>query len=169
MLQNDVPSPRLRPATAADLLLYFEWANEEDVRARSFDDAPIPIDAHRAWFAKKLKSRNALMLVVEAPGPVGQIRFDVANDIAMIGFSVAAHARGRGLGSYMLRNGSVWFHAMFPNVRIARGLVKEDNVASRRAFEAAGFHLVPETADIRAPTVTYDIDLSLLATPVNAV
>jgi len=169
MLQHDAPTAYLRPATEADLLLYYEWANDLDVRAGSFGTEPIPLEQHRAWFARKLESASVLMLVLEAPEPVGQVRFEVTNDVAMIGFSLAARARGRGLGSYLLRNGSHCLHTRFPNVRIARGLVKANNVASRRAFEAAGFQLVPATPDKGVPTVTYDIDLLQFDASANTV
>ena len=155
-------TPSLRPATATDVLLYFEWANDPDVRKMSFDGNSIPIGDHRIWFARKLESPHVLMLVLEAPAPVGQIRFDVANDVALIGFSLARHARGRGLGSYLLRQGGQHLHARFPDVRTARGLVKADNIASRRAFEAAGFHVAAETREAGVPALTYDIDLALL-------
>ncbi len=157
-----VITPSLRLATAGDLLLYFEWANDPDVRKMSFDGNSIPIDAHRIWFARKLKSPDVLMLVLEAPTPVGQIRFDVANDVALIGFSLARSARGRGLGSYLLRQGCLHLHARFPDVRTARGLVKAANIASRRAFEAAGFYVAAETRESSIPALTYDIDVARL-------
>lgn len=165
-----VITPSLRLATATDVLLYFEWANDPDVRKVSFDGNAIPIDAHRIWFAKKLESPDVLMLVLEAPTPVGQIRFDVANDLALIGFSLAGHARGRGFGSYLLRQGCQHLHARFPDVRTARGLVKAANIASRRAFEAAGFHVAAETHESGVPALIYDIDLARFtaATPSTA-
>lgn len=163
-------TPSLRLATATDVLLYFEWANDPDVRKMSFDGNSIPIDAHRIWFARKLESPDVLMLVLEAPTPVGQIRFDVANDVALIGFSLAGRARGRGLGSYLLRQGCQHLHARFPDVRTARGLVKAANIASRRAFEAAGFHVATETRESGVPALTYDIDVARVtaATPSTA-
>src|SRR6185312_5091375 len=153
-------TPSLRLATATDVLLYFEWANDPDVRKMSFDGNSIPIDAHRIWFARKLESPDVLMLVLEAPSPVGQIRFDVANDVALIGFSLARRARGRGLGSYLLRQGCHHLLSRYPDVRTARGLVKAANIASRRAFEAAGFHVSTETWESGVPALTYDIDVA---------
>jgi RimJ/RimL family protein N-acetyltransferase len=155
----DASKTRLRLATADDLLLYFEWANDADVRRNSFTHEPISLVEHEAWFARNLASPDVLMLVVESSGTaVGQIRFDVDGAVATISFALAASARGRGLGRQLLRDGVRYLHASFPTVRVARGLVQPGNVASRRAFEAAGFAQVQRGPE-EARWLVYDIQL----------
>lgn len=151
--------PRLRVATPADMLLYFEWANDPEVRRNSFTQRPISLAEHEAWFARKLKSADVLMLVLEIAGsPAGQIRFEVDGEIATIGFAVAAHARGRGLGTRLLSGGISRLHVSHPRVLVARGLVRPENRASRRAFESAGFTQVLADRDDGNPIV-YEIEV----------
>ena len=157
--------PRLRRATADDMLWYFELANDAAVRRNSFTQRRITLEEHRSWFGQKLGCVDVLMLVLEIDDqPIGQIRFDIDGDVALIGFGVASYARGKGFGAYLLRDGIQHLHQVYPAVRIARGLVRPENVASRRAFETSGFqeaNVIPSDAvSDNRQTVVYEIDIS---------
>lgn len=142
-----VPGLRLRPARAEDSRLLWEWANDAEVRAASFSPAAIPWEAHVAWFAEKLRTsetpgeKGSLILIAEdeLATPVGQIRFDATTDGGWeVDVSVAAAARGRGLGSALIERG---MHELFRSHQGARvhAFVKPQNTASVKAFEDAGF------------------------------
>lgn len=148
----------LRPTDADDALRYFEWTNDPEVRRNSFSVRSISLDEHRAWFARKLASPQVLMLVLETEGnPVGQIRFDVDGAVAFIGFSLLSAARGKGLGSYLLREGVRLLRSSHPEVLTVRGLVKGGNTPSQRAFVAAGFSCVSESSgDTGLRTLVYE-------------
>jgi RimJ/RimL family protein N-acetyltransferase len=132
----------LRKATLDDMSLYFEWANDLLVRQNAFNVEPIPYTAHEQWFARKLSSETTEMYVMEDNGvPVGQIRFDMEHSKATIDYSVAPHARGRGLGVVLLQEGIRALTMTHSEIESIHGAVKMANVASRRAFERAGFTL----------------------------
>lgn len=132
---------RHRVAAPDDVLLYFNWANDPDTRQQSFNSAPIPWEAHQAWFARKVSDPNALLLVFERePGePVGQVRFEKqADNEVIIGISVDKAFRGRGLASQLIADGCEVCRTLWGNVPVS-AYIKPDNQPSMRVFEKAGF------------------------------
>jgi len=139
---------RLRFAQAADLWLYHWWANDPQVRRQSFTSEPIPLQAHRRWFAGRLHSPLALLRVLEDGDglPLGQIRLErMAADAprAVIGFSLDRLARGRGLAVPLLQLGLAELARCWGPAMEAYGEVRADNPASCRAFLRAGFQEGP--------------------------
>jgi RimJ/RimL family protein N-acetyltransferase len=129
----------LRRATMADAKRLWEWANDEMVRRVSFNPQPIAWDDHEAWLAMKLAApRTRIWVLEENDEPVGQVRYDSAGDLAEIGYSVAAAARGHGLGAALLGR-SAPLACRELGVRRLVGLVRDGNQASCRTFERAGF------------------------------
>jgi len=130
----------LRSAQQSDSRLLWEWANDPQVRNAAFSSAPIPWEQHELWFASKMKDPNCTILIAEdSQGlAVGQFRVDWRPDgDGEIDVSVASACRGSGYGSVLIDLG-------VGTVLAERGerlhaFVKLENLASRRAFEQAGF------------------------------
>jgi RimJ/RimL family protein N-acetyltransferase len=138
----------LRRTTADDMMLYFAWANDPEVRANSFTQDIITLEAHERWFASKLADENTVMYVFECDGvPAGQIRFALANGAAEIGFSIAKEFRGKGLGTEILRRSCEMLWNERGTNLIIRGAVKTANTASSRAFERAGFTTMDDSTN----------------------
>jgi RimJ/RimL family protein N-acetyltransferase len=132
---------RHRVATADDVQLYFDWANDADTRRQSFRSDAIPLEAHEAWFARKLTDPNAQMLVFETEDgrPVGQVRFEKQTDEeVIIGVSVDKAFRGRGLSSQLILEACELCRERWTDLPIS-AYIKPDNQPSIRAFERAGF------------------------------
>ena len=151
-----------RLATAADVQLYFDWANDPTTRHQSFNSEPISWEKHVAWFTRKVTDRCALLLVFEtnANVPIGQVRFerfdedrteDVDNgytgtssetiDLSLdkaISISVDARFRGKGIASMLIEEACEFIRKRESAIHIV-AYIKPDNVASVRAFERAGF------------------------------
>jgi UDP-2,4-diacetamido-2,4,6-trideoxy-beta-L-altropyranose hydrolase len=151
----------LRRATSDDMMLYFEWANDPDVRKNSFSQEPIALDAHRSWFAKKLSDDNAALYVMEVGGiAAGQIRFDMVAEevnerLAEIDFSLDHKFRGQGFGATILTLGVKAFIRDTPKPIMIQGSVKNANIASRRAFFNAGFTELLQADDREATRYHY--------------
>ena len=130
----------LRPAGISDAATYFSWANDPVTRKQSFDQQVIPWQNHQAWFKKKIQSADSYMWVLETSErlPVGQIRFDVKDDIADIDYSLEPLVRGRGWAKKLLSEGLKTFKD-HNGEKPLRGRVKEDNLPSRRVFQRLGF------------------------------
>ncbi len=138
LLPTNAGHIRLRRAGSGDVISYFNWANDREVRRNANHSGPIEWSTHTRWFAEKLCDPAAFLFVLEADGlPVGQIRFDIDRDEARIDYSVDAIVRGRGWGTRLVQMGT--------RLMTDRGLlrfradVKEGNHASRAVFVRLGF------------------------------
>ena len=132
---------RLRRATENDSRLLWEWANDSEVRAASFSPAPIAWETHVAWFTQKLHQDGCRILIAEdgTGAPVGQLRFDArADGDTEIGISVAKAWRGLGLAAKLIKEGAQLLSSTKSRCRI-HAFVKQENIASARAFEKGGF------------------------------
>lgn len=133
---------KFRLATAGDVHLFFEWANDDLVRANSYNQEPIPFENHTKWFAEKLKDPNAIFLVFfdHNESPVGQVRYQMNNKEAVVGILIDKMHRGKGYASKMLSIAADYFHRLNPDIEI-QAFVKVANMASYQAFIKAGYNL----------------------------
>lgn len=136
----------LRAVEHSDSDLLLRWANDPTVRAASFRQDEIPRDVHEQWLEKRLRDASAwLRLAVDRVGkPFGLLRIE--GEEPLLSVLLAASHRGIGLGGPLLTAGCA---AYFREHRARRVLaeVKPSNVASRRAFEAAGFSMHEQCDD----------------------
>jgi len=142
----------LRPARPDDAELLWAWANDPQVRERSFSKAPIPWSDHLNWLASVLAGSTRTLFIAEDERgrPVGQIRFDLddssPNGTATIGVSIAAAHRGGGWAGALIDAGVRRFFAGH-NVADVTAIVLEGNDRSARAFCAADFDRGPDGSD----------------------
>lgn len=123
-----------------DAALLWRWANDAETRSNAFSKAPIPYNAHVAWLRERLGSdRTRLLIFADPGGPVGQVRLDMADDVAEVSIVVAPERRGTGHGQRILREAlGVLRMEHGPAVR-ARALVLTHNARSLAMFKACGF------------------------------
>jgi UDP-2,4-diacetamido-2,4,6-trideoxy-beta-L-altropyranose hydrolase len=146
---------RVRPVRWEDREQLWEWANETTVRRMSFHQEPIPWEEHIAWFEKKFQDPACFLYiaVTEDDVPVGQIRFDVQDNKAIVDVSVDREWRDKGLGPEIIRGGIQRLLAEKPGIPV-HTQVKLENVGSVRAFEKAGF-VTCGTGQIRDSPVVF--------------
>ncbi|MEX1027537.1 MAG: UDP-2,4-diacetamido-2,4,6-trideoxy-beta-L-altropyranose hydrolase [Candidatus Paceibacterota bacterium] len=139
----------LRQANDNDRQLYFDWANDPEVRQNSLCSEKIEWQSHCQWFDGQLNSADARLLVaLREETPVGQIRFNrTPEDEWNVGFSVCGAARGTGVGKELVRLGSAWMdhEALAPLV----ATVKADNHASALCFSRLGWETMPTESSTR--------------------
>ena len=132
----------VRRANLKDAELYFEWANDEEVRNQSFNSSSIDWFNHQKWFSNKVKDENCSLFVFETNngGTIGQVRIEKDNEInsATIGVSVSKFFRGKRLASQLISKASVLFLEENPNYTI-KAYIKKDNSTSIKSFEQAGY------------------------------
>jgi UDP-2,4-diacetamido-2,4,6-trideoxy-beta-L-altropyranose hydrolase len=147
---------RVRKALHTDSRLYFQWANDAQVRANSYQTAPIEWDTHEQWFNATVGSpSHALYLYSMSDIPAGQIRLRIEETNAIIHFSVATDFRGQGLGKWMLQHIVLYTRLHHPHVSKLQGWVKKKNNASMRAFQSSGYLNVEENDE----SVLFQFDL----------
>ena len=132
---------KLRKADLNDLQLYFDWANDDLVRANSFYSDEIKIENHAKWFKSKVNSSNSLLYIFEFNGtPAGQVRFELEKYNSIIGISIDNNFRGKGLGVKMLEMSSIEYFKSY-NLPIY-AYIRLNNLSSKNIFLKANFKLL---------------------------
>jgi len=132
---------QLRPATIADISLYYDWVNDSEVRRQSLKTGSINWQEHQTWYKQKLSSHHCIMSILEVNQlPIGQIRWDIANNQAFMSYSLDPIVRGRGWASLLIKMGinQVYQHSL----TLLSAEVKSGNLASQAALKRAGFQMV---------------------------
>ena len=133
---------QFRKATEADILLYFEWTNDELTRQNSFSSELISFETHKNWFTNKINSKNNsfYLFLDEEQKCVGQVRIEILDTETVIGISVDKNFRGLGLASEMIRAATTDFKFQHKSDIIA--YIKPENRASISSFLKVGFEKV---------------------------
>lgn len=148
-----------RLANTADLMTYFHWANDRVVRENALQTSAILLNDHAPWFNKKLNDPSAHMLLFEYEGiTIGQVRFDIVDRVATIGYSVDENWRGKGFGTIMLKKALVYL-SLIDEADIAEGLVKMQNESSSRIFRRLNFKQVDPTSILEDSCYLFQLQL----------
>jgi RimJ/RimL family protein N-acetyltransferase len=135
---------KLRRATRKDCRLIWQWANEPEVRAVSFAPEPIVYEDHVKWFETKLNNADCCIYIADDIAAnsdlstVGQIRFDLQEEEALISITLDRKFRGQGRGAQIIELASRTFLAS-SDAKIIHAYIKKDNTVSLAAFKKAGF------------------------------
>jgi UDP-2,4-diacetamido-2,4,6-trideoxy-beta-L-altropyranose hydrolase len=133
----------IRSANESDVLTYFKWANDPEVRKNSVNTVPIQLEDHKKWFFARLKNKNSRLYIIEKNKiPIGQVRFDKENNISEIDYSIGKNFRGKGYGEIILKDAIKEYFHQFPKDKII-AKAKVSNIASNRVFEKLGFKKTP--------------------------
>ena len=130
----------LRRAHQEDSKRVWEWANDPEVRAVSFNPELIPWADHVSWYARKLGDPHCYIYIGFTSGScaIGQVRFDLEDREGVMSVSVAPGGRGKGYGSALIAQSARRFIAE-SGAGLIHAYIKPENLASLRAFEKAGF------------------------------
>lgn len=131
---------KLRPATCNDIYDVFELSNEEEVRMNSFNTSKIGFEEHKKWFKNKIEDQNCVFLLIEIANEfAGQVRFDLEDDFATVSISIKKEFRQFGLGKDFLIKSLDHLKLNFPQIRVVKAYIKEENQKSLKLFESLGF------------------------------
>ncbi len=131
----------LRPARRTDRDLLWRWRNDPDTRRASLDQREIPLEEHARWFEDTLSRADRRLYLATVDGAdVATARLDVSEREAVVSITVAPEHRGQHLAAPVL---AALAQQAADGLGIARlvAQVRPENVASRRAFERAGFRV----------------------------
>jgi RimJ/RimL family protein N-acetyltransferase len=136
----------MRKADVNDVMTYFDWANDKQVRNQSFSSQSISLQDHVLWFNHKLCDLNTYLYFFEAKKkPVGQVRIEKNQEKqnAVIGISIDMAFRGKGFGYKLLVKSIDAFFNICPQYFI-KAYIKKENRSSVKAFLKAGFKFEEE-------------------------
>lgn len=130
----------LRKCSFEDCDILYKWANDPTVRKNAFNTSLITYSEHVKWFNKSISyEKRSIFICIKDNKPVGQIRIDEEESIGLISYSVDKNERGRGIGSKMIKMISGIVRCEYKDISILKGLVKKENIASRKAFLNNGY------------------------------
>lgn len=126
----------LRPATAADSSLVFDWQRHPATRRFARNPVAPTRQEHERWMSKRLNSGEGLFDIILHEGrPAGVLRLDRRRDGSFeVSIFVDPEAHGQGLGSAALR-AARW---LMPEATL-RAEVLSENAASHALFRACGY------------------------------
>lgn len=129
----------IRAADMTDAPLLLLWRNDPQTRANSHTTGEIALADHMRWLQATLADPNRALRIAQIDGePVGMVRADRDADGAELSWAIAPSARGRGVGSLVVRA----FVRMLSGP--LRAEVKAGNVPSIRIAAAAGMRMERE-------------------------
>jgi len=133
----------LKQACESDCELVFLWANDPEARKESFSANLITWEEHVQWFEKKIMDKKCIFFIAfnGQAQPIGQVRFEVDGQDAVISLSIDSNFRGSGLSCPIIARAA---EKMFNRRIVSRinAFIKPHNVRSIKAFELAGFRVV---------------------------
>ncbi len=139
----DLLMPRtaqVRPATAADARMIYEWRISPEVMGASRNSAPFTFEDHCVWLDRVLTDPQRLLLVgLEGDRQAGVVRFDIDGHRAEVSIFLAPGTMGAGLGRALLKAAETKLRLDHPNVSRIDAWVNADNSRSFQLFQHLGY------------------------------
>jgi LmbE family N-acetylglucosaminyl deacetylase/RimJ/RimL family protein N-acetyltransferase len=129
----------LRLATVDDTERLLQWRNQPFYWKNSTTQTTVTREEHQAWCARALNNPDHLIFIVmQGSEPIGQVRFDRRDEMAVISVYLVEERTGRGLGIEAIRRGT---QAAFKEWNISKvvACVRQDNLHATRAFAKSGY------------------------------
>ncbi len=125
----------IKLANEQDMDMYFEWANDIEVRKNSINQEPILYENHCKWFREKLNDKNTIFYIGQVNDiPFGQIRIERKGEYDYINYTIDKNFRGMGLGKILVSK-VIKLHNDFKWI----AYVKISNNQSKKIFERLNF------------------------------
>lgn len=139
---------KFRKAGSKDSKDLFDWRNNETTRKNSFNMDAILWSDHVNWFSNRIRDPNTTIFMVYVDDiKIGSIRFEENENTYRVSVVLAPEYTGKGVGPEVIRSGTELFLKRKKGRKPVIAEVKENNVASIKAFKRAGFkkrHIVFE-------------------------
>ena len=144
---NSVETIRLRPATAADAKLIFEWRNAPVIVRLGSSQREVTWTEHEEWFSQSITSGKRRIFIVQNDGvPIGQVRFDLLESSeCVISAYLLTEFTGRGWGVEAMRSGCEMIFEIWP-IQSVSACVRAENKAVQSALAKVGFEEIASKA-----------------------
>lgn len=139
---------RLRQVRKNDCELIYSWINDSFVRSNSFNLKQISLEEHINWFNSVISDPDTCYYIAldNLENPLGQARFRLENNEAVISVLLGKDHRGKGLGSELIKCAT---KRCFTDTGINKinAYIKIKNIASLKAFLKAGYNQMEITTE----------------------
>ncbi len=130
----------LREARMDDMNEIYNLSNEPEVRQNSFNQEGIGIEHHKNWFVDRLNDEYCLFLIAELNKEfLGQVRFDIDRNEAVVSISIGKNYRGSGIGRLINKKALKYLRSVIPGIETVKAYIKEGNISSVRFFTKSDF------------------------------
>lgn len=133
----------IKSATEEHSKAIWEWRNDATTRAMSLNQDFVSWDNHQSWYGRVLINNNRHLYVGYTDGVLfGMVRFDKSENqdhTYDISINLDPKQRGKGLGKLLLPKAIEHFWKQVADASLILAEIKKENVASKKAFENAGF------------------------------
>lgn len=135
----------LNGAVSSDSRTLWEWRNHPKIRGNFFNTAEVPWEEHEEWFSRRLADSRSRIYMCECNGKkIGVIRFEDSKDEISVSVNLNPAFLGKGIGPHLIKTGTEKFFEETRSRKKAVARIREDNIASQKAFKKAGYTLVEE-------------------------
>ena len=95
---------------------------------------------HIRWFAEKIKKEDYIFLLAfdKKNNFIGQVRFDINKDDAVVSISIVNEFRGKGFSKNILKEACTKIFSE-KDISTITAYILPDNIASINGFKSAGF------------------------------
>jgi RimJ/RimL family protein N-acetyltransferase len=130
----------LRNAADIDSQKVFDLSNDPVVRSQSIYSNTIDLGNHKKWFDEKIKKEDYIFLLAfdKKNNFMGQVRFDVNKNDAVISISIVNKFRGKGFSKKILKKACAKIFSE-KDITTITAYILPDNIASINGFKSAGF------------------------------
>ncbi|MGY6523502.1 MAG: GNAT family N-acetyltransferase [Mongoliitalea sp.] len=147
----------LRDVVIEDVHITYTWANDPNTRKYAFNQGIIPLEDHQNWFSRKMNDQNCIYQLFEKGSEtLGSIRFDVNGQEGLISYLIEPDQTGKGYGTKMLDLAVRNIETRRPDIKMLKGLVKKENLGSKKIFEKLGF----ERKDLNNGVIEYTLNMN---------
>ena len=146
---NDVS---IKSATEEHSKAIWEWRNDATTRAMSLNQDLVSWENHQSWYERVLTNSNRHLYVGYKDSIFfGMVRFDKCENkdhAYEVSINLDPQQRGKGLGKLLLTKAIEHFWTQVADADLILAEIKKENVASKKAFENAGFDERQESATL---------------------
>jgi UDP-2,4-diacetamido-2,4,6-trideoxy-beta-L-altropyranose hydrolase len=130
-----------RTALDKDVTDVFNLANEKSVRLNSINQGPIILRDHTFWYSQKIIDPNIIFLLAfnSTDNFIGQVRFDIKENYAVINIALCKNFRGKRLSVPLIRAGSLKCFGDRNEVEYILAYIKPANIPSVKSFAHSAF------------------------------
>ena len=131
----------LRRAKIEDMQDVFELSNEDRVRHFSIQKEKIKWDDHVNWYNQAINDKNFVFYIVTNNRGefLGQIRYKLSKNTAVISISLSSTIIGRGLSKDIAKNSLTKLTEEEKGIDTIVAMVSLNNAVSKKMFQSLGF------------------------------
>ncbi len=141
MKENYKESYIVEEAKKNDILGIYNLVHRDFIAKNFTKSQELELEKHKRWYEFWIESPYYLIYVLKDINRkiIGQIRYEIDGEIAIISIYIEKEKRGKGLGKYFLEETMMGLAADKKEVKLIVAYILEENQNSLNMFSSFGF------------------------------